>query len=66
MREFRRFLHAIGYKDATQKDREKVVALIAEMQKTARDRGMSEVEMATTYDVEALLDIYFETLDRRH
>ena len=64
--EFRRFIRAIGFKETTCEDREKVVALILEMQETARKRGMSEYEMATTYDADALLDIYRETLDRRH
>ena len=64
MREFRRFIRAIGFKDSTREDREKVVALIVAMQETARKRGMSEYEMATTYDADALLDLYRETLDR--
>jgi hypothetical protein len=34
------------------------------MLETARKRGMSEYEMATTYDADALLDLYRETLDR--
>ena len=66
MAEFRRFIRAVGFKDTTREDREKVVALLLEMQETARKRGMSEYEMATTYDADALLDIYRETLDRRH
>ena len=66
MHEFQRFLRTIGFKYSSRKDREKVVALIEDMQKTARKRGMSEYEMATTYDADALLDIYRETLDRRH
>jgi flagellar motor component MotA len=65
-REFRRFIRAIGFKETSSEDREKVVALILEMQETARKRGMSEYEMATTYDADALLDIYRETLERRH
>lgn len=66
MAEFRRFIRAVGFKETTREDREKVVALILEMQETARKRGMSEYEMATTYEADALLDIYRETLDRRH
>ena len=66
MAEFRRFIRAIGFKETTREDREKVVALILEMQATARKRGMSECEMARTYEADALLDIYRETLDRRH
>jgi hypothetical protein len=65
-REFLAFLSAIGFKTGSREDREKVVALIEEMQATARQRGMSEYEMATTYEAAALLDIYRETLDRRH
>jgi AraC-like DNA-binding protein len=64
-REFRRFIRAIGFKESSRDDREKVVALLLEMQKTARARGMSEDELATTYDAETLLDIYYETLLRR-
>lgn len=64
--EFRRFLRAIGFTDASREDREKVVALIMEMQKTARERGMSEYEMATLYDADRLLALYRETLARRH
>jgi hypothetical protein len=64
MREFRRFIRAIGFRDSTREDREKVVALILAMQATARKRGMSEYEMATTYDADALLDIYRETVAR--
>jgi flagellar motor component MotA len=64
MREFRRFLRLIGFSDSTREDREKVVALIVAMLETARKRGMSEYEMATTYDADALLDVYRETLDR--
>ena len=63
-REFRRFLRVIGFSDRTREDREKVVALILAMQETARKRGMSDYEMATTYDAEALLEIYRETLER--
>jgi hypothetical protein len=66
LREFRRFLCAVGFSDGAREDREKVVALIMGMRETARKRGMSEYEMATTYDADALLDIYRETLERRN
>jgi hypothetical protein len=65
-REFRRFIRAIGFSERTPEDREKVVALILAMQETARKRGMSKYEMATTYDAEALLEIYRETFERRN
>jgi hypothetical protein len=65
-REFERFLHAIGLNESRQADREKAVAIIMHMQETARKRGMSEDEMATTCDADALLDIYRESLSRRH
>jgi hypothetical protein len=65
-REFERFLRAIGLNSGAAADREKAVAVIEHMQETARQRGMSEYEMATTYDADALLDIYRQSLDRRH
>ena len=65
-REFQRFLRALGLNGSSPQDREKVVALILKMQETARKIGMSEDEMATTYDADALLDIYRQSLDRHH
>jgi hypothetical protein len=62
-REFKRFLRAIGLEQA---DHEKVWAIIDHMQDTARKSGMSEDEMATTYDAETLIDIYRQSLSRRH
>ena len=61
LREFRRFLRAIGFSDPRE---DELVALIKAMQETARKRGMSEYEMATTYDADALLEIYRETVAR--
>jgi hypothetical protein len=65
-REYKRFLRAIGLKHSIREDREKATEIVMAMQETARKRGMSEYEMATTYDADALLDIYRETLARRH
>jgi hypothetical protein len=62
LREFRRFLQAIGFSDRPSEDQ--LVALIKAMQETARKRGMSEYEIDTTYDADALLDIYRETVAR--
>ena len=62
LREFRRFLHAIDFSDRTSED--EFLALLKAMQATARQRGMSEYEIATTYDADALLDIYRETVAR--
>jgi hypothetical protein len=64
LREFRRFLHAIGLDFNSRKDRETAMVIVEAMQATARQRGMSEYEIATTYDADALLDIYRETVAR--
>jgi hypothetical protein len=61
VREFQRFINAVGFSNP-----EQLQAVMEEMKETARDRGMSEDEMATIYDADELFDIYLETLDRRH
>ena len=65
-REYRRFLRAIGFKDSSREDREKLMALLEGMRETGRKRGMSEYELATIYDAKTLLALYRETVAMGH
>lgn len=63
LREFRRFLRISGLDKADEKS---FLAVIDGMKKTAQARGLSQAEIETIYDADALLEIYHEMLKRRH
>jgi hypothetical protein len=65
-REFQRFLRALSLDGDSPQDRDKALAVIQHMQETARKIGMSQYEMETTYDADALLNIYRQSLNQRH
>ena len=65
LREFKLFLRISGL-DKTLDDEKSFSAVIDGMKKTAQARGLSQAEIETIYDADALLEIYHEMLRKRH